>query len=137
MKLFMVFTLSLFSLAAQAQTSNYTCDFKKLLSAGADYENINDFTFADYPYLEISRIKNAVVGVSIGAMEYTSEDNYEFMVGSTKEYFTIKLIVHAEEGFPLYKAFTVFIPKANPDTALVESHEEGLAGPIAEFNNCK
>jgi len=66
---------------AQADETLYNCKIDRVLDGGIEsgYENVNDFTFEEYPYLTLRSDGSDKYGLSVGAMGYSmlgdSEDD--------------------------------------------------------------
>ena len=56
-----------------AEPLKIQCKVEKVLDGG-EYENVNDFTFEEYPYLQYSNDGKGRMSLLLGAMEYSTDN---------------------------------------------------------------
>ena len=136
MKFLFVICTFIFAISAQAKTSQYVCKMQERLQFGAEFENVNDFSFEDTPFLVIERVDGALNEVSVGAMVYNQEDGYEFIQSIAPSQITIQIVFHDDLTQASYKIMSVLFPQDGSESPVVFSHEKETDGPIAEFGFC-
>lgn len=136
MKFLLVICTFIFTISDQAQASQYVCKMLERLQFGADFENVNDFSFEDTPFLVIERAEGVINEVSVGAMVYNQEDGYEFIQSISPSQTIIQIVFHDDLTQESYKVLSVLFPHGGSQSPVVFSHEKDTDGPIAEFGYC-